>query len=154
MFAVTKPCLFFSAIALPLLALLASVLPAQEAKLHWYDAAELSLEGHGWTETKHRYDRLPAKAEPLVRRPVWDLAQHSAGLSVRFVTNATTVSARWTLRNSRLEMPHMPATGVSGVDLYVQSNSRWNYLGTGRPTKFPENESVLIRDLEPIEREF
>lgn len=146
--------LLFSAVALSLLTLLTPVLPAQEAKLRWYDAADLALEGRGWTDTKHRYDRLPAKAEALVRRPVWDLSQHSAGLCVRFVTNATTISARWTLRNSRLEMPHMPATGVSGVDLYVRSDGRWSYLGTGRPAKFPDNEGVLIRELEPVEREF
>ena len=127
---------------------------AQEESLHWHDAAELPLEGRGWTETKHRYDRLPAKAESLVRRPVWDLAQHSAGFSVRFVTSATTISARWTLRSKRLEMPHMPATGVSGLDLYVKSDGRWNYLGTGRPAQAEQNESVLVRDLEPIEREF
>ena len=80
--------------------------------------------------------------------------QHSAGFSVRFVTGATTISARWTLRNKRLEMPHMPATGVSGIDLYVKSDGRWNYLGTGRPTQGEKNESVLVRDLEPSEREF
>lgn len=127
---------------------------AQDQNLRWHDAASLPVEGRGWTETKHRYDRLPAKAEALVRRPVWDLAQHSAGLSVRFVTNATAVSARWTLRGSRLEMPHMPATGVSGVDLYVRRDGRWHYLGTGRPTRVTNNEGVLVRDLEPAEREY
>jgi lysophospholipase L1-like esterase len=127
---------------------------AQEKGLHWQDAADLPLEGRGWTETNHPYDRLPAKAESLVRRPIWDLARHSAGFSVRFVTSATTISARWTLRNNRLEMPHMPATGVSGIDLYVKSDGRWNYLGTGRPAQGEKHESVLARDLASSEREF
>src|SRR3546814_9962127 len=26
-------------------------------------------------------------------------------------------------------MPHMPATGVSGVDLYARENSGWNWIG-------------------------
>ena len=39
----------------------------------------------------------------------------------------------------RLAMPHMPATGVSGVDLYARVGERWRWLGNGRPTTFPTN---------------
>jgi lysophospholipase L1-like esterase len=131
-----------------------AIASAQEPKLSWHDAAELPLDGRGWTDTKRTYSRLPARAESLVRRSVWDLAQHSAGFSVRFVTDATTISTRWTLLSNRLEMPHMPATGVSGLDLYVRSEGTWKYLGTGRPTRFPDNEAVLARGLEPAEREY
>src|SRR6476659_4893862 len=92
-----------------ILALAASV-SGQQTSWRWRDAAELAIEGRGWDQTRHMYDRLPAKAESLVRPPVWELAQHSAGLSVRFVTNAPTISARWTLRFSRLDMPQLPAT--------------------------------------------
>jgi hypothetical protein len=136
------------------LALGAAIASAQEPTLRWHDAADLPLEGRGWTDTKRPYARLPAKAESLVRRPVWDLSQHSSGFSVRFVTDATTISARWTLLSNRLEMPHMPATGVSGLDLYVRDEGVWKYLATGRPTRFPENESVLVRGLEKTEREY
>ena len=132
----------------------ATITSGQESSVRWHDASELALEGRGWTDTKRPYARLPAKAEALVRRPVWDLAQHSAGFNVRFVTDATTISARWTLLNNRLEMPHMPATGVSGVDLYVRDEGLWKYLATGRPTRFPDNESVLVRGLEKAEREY
>jgi lysophospholipase L1-like esterase len=141
------PLLFLSIIAIT-----GAAGSAQEKSLEWHNVAELPLEGRGWTGTKHPFDRLPAKAESAVRRPVWELAQHSAGLSVRFVTNATTISARWKLRSQRLEMPHMPATGVSGLDLYAKSEGRWSYLGTGRPTKSDQSESVLVRDLDPVER--
>lgn len=128
-------------------------LPAQEVDYQWHNATELPIEGRGWSDTRHPYDRLPSKAEALVRRPVWDLSRHSSGLSVRFVTDATTVAVRWQLRTDRLDMPHMPATGVSGVDLYVKHDDRWNYLGTGRPTQ-QKNESVLAKDLQPLRREF
>jgi hypothetical protein len=65
-----------------------------------------------------------------VRNPVWDLAQDSAGLRVRFVTDAPTIRARWTLRKERLAMPHMPATGVSGLDLYVRLPGGWHWAAT------------------------
>ena len=68
----------------------------------WYDIRQLGVEGKGWTETKAFYDRLPAKAEGVVRAPVWNLSRHSTGMCVRFVTDATEIHGRWTLTSSRL----------------------------------------------------
>ncbi|MFO0877140.1 MAG: SGNH/GDSL hydrolase family protein [Gemmataceae bacterium] len=100
----------------------------------WYDIRALGLEGQGWTAVKQPFDRLPARAEKLVRPPVWGLSQHSAGLCVRFLTDAPSISARWSVTNPRLDMPHMPATGVSGLDLYVREpGGRWQWLGVGQP---------------------
>src|SRR3954469_21098028 len=94
---------------------------AQEAKpeMNWTSVLDLGLEGKGWTDTAHPFDRLPAKAKDMVRPPVWSLGHDSAGMLARFTTAAPQLQARWKLRNSRLAMPHMPATGVSGLDLYV-----------------------------------
>lgn len=119
----------------------------------WRDARELAVEGRGWTDTKSFYDRLPARAENVVRPDVWSLSQDSAGLRVRFMSDATTIAARWNLRRSNLSMPHMPATGVSGLDLYVKEQGRWHWLGNGRPAKQAE-EKVLVRGLKPGRREY
>src|SRR6516162_1992951 len=73
----------------------------------WYDLRLLDIEGRGWTNTKGFYDRLPEKAEGVVREPVWNLSRQSAGLCARFVTDATTIEARWTLTSGQLAMPHM-----------------------------------------------
>ena len=83
----------------------------------WYDAQQLAIEGKGWTDTEAFYHRLPAKAKGVVRDAVWSLSTHSAGICVRFVTNADTIAAKWEVVNPTLAMPHMPATGVSGLDL-------------------------------------
>lgn len=84
------------------------------------------LEGQAWPgEVKSFYDRLPAKAETLVRKPVWDLSRNSAGLQLRFQTNADEIIVRYIVTGS-LQMPHMPATGVSGVDLYAKTiDGKW-----------------------------
>jgi hypothetical protein len=50
-------------------------------------------------------------------------------------------------------MPHMPATGVSGVDLYVNTDKGWRWLANGRPTQ-TTNESSLIANLPPLRREY
>lgn len=122
--------------------------------LEWHDASSLHLEGQAWSETASRYDRLPAKAETQVRPAVWGLAQNSAGLSVRFATNAPKISARWVLRNQRIALPHMPATGASGLDLYVQKEGAWRFLAVGKPTAFPLNQSVLVQGLTADEKEY
>lgn len=152
-------CLCSALIALPvILGLLwpcwSEEMPPADAKIRWHDAASLPLEGQGWTDTAARYDRLPARAEKLVRPPVWALAQNSAGLSVRFITDARSITARWTLRHSRLSLPHMAATAVSGLDLYIRHEGRWRFLGVGRPTKFPVNQAVLTQGLAGGEQEF
>src|SRR5215475_5218242 len=54
----------------------------------WYDVRSLGVEGQGWKDVKAPFDRLPAKAEEMVRKEVWGLSRHSAGLCVRFVTDA------------------------------------------------------------------
>lgn len=120
----------------------------------WYDLRLLDVEGQGWRDTKTPYDRLPAKAEGVVRPPVWNLGRQSAGLCARFVSDAPAVHARWTLTSDNLAMPHMPATGVSGVDLYVRGDDgRWRWLANGRPTA-QTNTARLAANLPPARREF
>ncbi|GAB4135765.1 MAG: SGNH/GDSL hydrolase family protein [Thermoflexibacter sp.] len=100
----------------------------------WVNANTLEIEGKGFSNTENDYDRLPATAKGLVRDPVWELGQHSAGILVRFYTNALQFYIRWELTSTMLAMPHMPATGVSGVDVYVLNNKKeYLFLGTGIP---------------------
>ncbi|NOS68739.1 MAG: hypothetical protein HOP33_02270 [Verrucomicrobia bacterium] len=149
-----KPLNLAAAASLLSIAIAAGTLSANaESKVRWIDAQELCVEGKGWTDTKHFYDRLPAKAEGVVRDAVWSLGTHSAGICVHFTTDATDISARWTVRNSTLGMPHMPATGVSGVDLYVRHKGEWRWLGAGRPDKIT-TEQKLTSGMSPELHEY
>ncbi len=127
----------------------------QPAKtVEWTDVRELGVEGQGWRETAAPFDRLPARAEGVVRAPVWNLSRHSAGLHVRFVTDATEIHARWSVTSPNLAMVHMPATGVSGLDLYAKTDQgEWRWLAVGRPDK-QTNSVVLARGLRPGTREY
>ncbi len=105
-------------------------LSAADPELEWHDVTTWGVEGRGWETLERRryFDRLPAKAEGVVRGPVWDLSRHSAGMAVRFQTNATAIHADYELLSASLAMPHMPATGVSGLDLYGElspGDFRW-----------------------------
>ncbi len=123
-------------------------------KLRWTDIRELGVEGRGWDETKMFYDRLPAKAEKVVRPAVWNLSRQSAGMLVRFNSDAPEIHARWAVTSTNLSLPHMPATGVSGLDLYVKnSKGEWRWLAVGIP-KAQSNSVTLITGLLPGEREY
>lgn len=113
--------------------------------IQWYDAQKIGLEGQGWSELAHPYDRLPAKAEGVAPPAVWSLSRHSAGLAVRFVSDSPEISARWSVRSENLAMPHMPATGVSGLDLYARDkDGAWRWLAQGRPSQQLDNVAKLV----------
>ena len=120
-----------------------------EKGLLWYDALQIGTEGQGWTgdALESPYDRLPAKAKGVVRDAVWNLSRHSAGITVHFRTDARSIAVRWTLRNANLAMAHMPATGVSGLDLYARDpEGTWRWIANGRP-KSKSNEVSLVSDI-------
>lgn len=102
--------------------------PENKPDLIWHNVEDWGVEGKGWSDTERYYDRLPGKARGVVRDPVWDLSRHSAGMCVRFETDAEAIYVRYKLLNENLAMAHMPASGVSGLDLYAQSSDgvdRW-----------------------------
>jgi hypothetical protein len=132
----------------------AAAAPTPAPALTWTDIRELGVEGRGWTATKDYYDRLPAKAEGTVREPVWNLSRDSAGMCVRFVSDATEIHARWTVKRERLAMPHMPATSVSGLDLYARIDGRWRWVGATHPAEYPTITARVARDFDPGTREY
>jgi len=130
--------------------------PAQDpaANLSWHDVQEWGVEGRGWNDTLKYYDRLPAKAEKTVRPAVWSLSRHSAGMLARFVTDAPVIWTDYTLTSANVAMPHMPATGVSGLDLYAQDDAgNWRWLSVTRPTA-KQVKTQLVSGLEPRRRAY
>jgi len=99
-----------------------------EKGIVWHNVADWGVEGKGFKDTERYYDRLPARAKGDVREAVWSLSRHSAGMLTRFETDSPDIYVRYDLYSDRLDMSHMPATGVSGVDLYgrnEQGDDRW-----------------------------
>src|SRR5688500_9544786 len=47
------------------------------------------IEGQAWpNEVKEKYDRFPARAEKTLNHNVWNISHSSAGLYIKFKTNA------------------------------------------------------------------
>ena len=90
--------------------------------MNWYDLQKQQspvLQGVGWNEElKGTFGRLPLRAKEKVRPDIWSLSGQCAGISVRFLTNASEISVFYQVSGGQA-FPHMPATGVSGLDLYT-----------------------------------
>jgi len=128
---------------------------AAPPELDWHDAREFTVEGLGFRDLKSPYDRLPARAEGVVRKAVWDLSRDASGVLVRFVADAPAIHARWTLTKRSQTIPTMTAVASSGLDLYARDEARrWRWLSIGRPTKFPENTEALATALPAGAREY
>lgn len=102
-----------------------------EAQMKWVNPLEQPFQvvrGRAWNqELQGTYVRLPQKAKEKVTKAVWELSRQSAGLSIAFYSDSPEIKVRYAVNGNR-SMAHMPATGVSGVDLYAtdrNGRSRW-----------------------------
>jgi hypothetical protein len=86
------------------------------------------IEGQAWpAEVSAPYDRFPARAQKTLNPNVWNISHSSAGLYIKFKTGAATIIVRYVVKGE-LAMSHMPATGVSGIDLYsIDPNGTWGW---------------------------
>lgn len=123
----------------------ASILSSSE--LEWVDVRDWGVEGKGFDQTEAYFDRLPAQAKGNVPDSVWGLSKHSAGMMVRFQTDAPEIHVDFALTSANLAMPHMPATGVSGLDLYARDESgQWKWVAVF-PPKSQATIGALVQGL-------
>jgi lysophospholipase L1-like esterase len=127
-----------------------------EPALQWRDVAQWGVEGRAFGEMARArwFDRLPSSAQGKVTNAVWGLSRHSAGMMVRFKTDATTLWADYTLLNERVAPANMTAIGASGIDLYARDESgKWRWVGVTRPDKKVVRQQI-ITGLAPGFREY
>lgn len=133
-----------------------AVTPVVENGVAWYDVTTWGVEGRILPDQQRTrwFDRFPASAEGKVTANVWNLSRDSAGMMVRFRSDSPSIHVHYELRNDRLAMPHMPATGVSGIDLYARdANGKWKWVQVTRPAaKVVKVE--MIAGLAPGERDY
>jgi hypothetical protein len=129
---------------------------AAEEQIEWRDVRAWGVEGRILPEQERLgwFDRLPASAQGKVPEAVWNLSHDSAGMLVRFRTDSPEIQVRYRLRRGELAMSHMPATGVSGVDLYARDEAgKWRWVGVTRPGG-KEVASQLTSGLPVKDREY
>jgi len=120
----------------------------------WYGYGNFTIEGQGSPDSLREspYDRMPVTWKDKVRKPVWDLSKNTAGVTVRFHSNTTSIRLKWTVLND-LKMNHMAESGIKGIDLYAKLNNEWVYINTARP-QGKSSEYKLIAGMKPETREY
>ncbi len=125
-------------------------------ELVWHDVKNWGLEGRAFPEATRLsyYDRLPAEAQKTVTPAVWSLSRDCSGMMVRFRTDATSIHAHYKVTKPTLAMPHIPATSVSGLDLYARDkDGHWRWVQVVKPTQ-QEMKLEIIGGLDAGEREY
>ena len=100
----------------------------------WIDGRYLPIEGRAFDDVEHYYDRLPSNVTTQVNGGVRSMKHHTSGMQFRFTTDSKRLVFKWVPYNANLAMNHMPATGVSGIDIYKfdAASGKWRYVKTGR----------------------
>lgn len=129
-------------------------LPEGRKVIRYFDHQYFLVEGTTFPDSvkENIYDRFPLSYKDKVRDAVWELSKCTAGISVRFFSNSTSLSVKWELLND-LRMNHMAETGIKGIDLYFNNNGSWQYVNTARPAG-KVNDFLLISDMTALWREY
>ena len=117
---------------------------AAAADLPWQyvDAQDLRIINKGWDNTLRDYTRIPAYLKDSVHPDLWERAQCSSGIGIRFATDSKRVGVKYELLWDT-HMNHMADTGLKGTDLYIlEGDSVWRHVNTNRPRK-PEDGSKM-----------
>lgn len=123
----------------------------QDVALHWSSITEFKVYGSLNTFENGEIGRLPNSLQNQVREKLWKLSENTAGLYLKFKTDAPYIKITYT-PGGALSFPHMPATGVSGLDLYLKQGDDFNWIRGNYA--FGNNVSYAFRDIKVTDGEF
>jgi len=121
----------------------------------WYDASEggFHIFGQGWPQlSQKKFQRLPITERSRLNNGIlWNASQLSAGLYVRFRTDASSISVRFTLTKQAVQHYNMSSFGQSGVDLYARSDDgkTFHWLGNHLNYGFGTPATANFRNIVP-----
>lgn len=120
----------------------------------YHDMRDYTVYGTLAPDAAKSYSRLPDSLFNQVRESLWNLGQNSAGLSIRFATDASDIHVKWCLLN-QTKMNHMNPVGTRGLDLYtMNSDGTWAFLGSAIPSSKEENKATIVKGMTKRMREY
>lgn len=133
-----------------------SLMAAKTDELVWHSADSLPLLGTLAPDASKAYSRLPDSLENRIRKSVWDLGLNSAGLAIRFRSDASSLGFKWKALN-KFNMNHMTPAGIRGLDLYAydEDSLKWETVSSVRPLLNSHTTTAMaISNLTPKMREY
>ena len=127
----------------------------EEKPMKWVNALELRMINKGFDNSLTPYTRIPKYLKDSVRPTLWERAQCSSGIGIRFASNSKRIAVRYNLLWNT-HMAHMADTGLKGTDLYrLSDDGVWQYVNTNRPSKSDSiQQKVYVENLAGDTREF
>ena len=118
--------------------------------VQWQDAYDLTVEGLAFEKSllESDYDRLPYFAKGSVPEDVWNQSVKAAGVYIEFVTDSSSVYVNYSLNSTYLDYWSMPASGVSGIDIFGfdGKSNMYRWMGTWAAPNY-ENSGLLLDGL-------
>ena len=120
----------------------------------YHDMSAFPVFGKVHPEMNPRYGRLPESLDGVVRKELWQYGCNSAGVYVRFRTDAPEIYAKWT--NNAFQIGNMAYCGVGGLDLYARVDGEWLFVGAGltHGTIGTDHKRKLVGGMVPQMREY
>jgi len=115
----------------------------------WFNVKESPFDLYGLYNPlgEDVFKRMPSDIAKSVSEGVYSLHTHTSGGRVRFSTDSPYIAIRVTMPEGRLYMPHMPANGQSGFDLYKDVDEISTYIFTFEPRHSDETITATFKDL-------
>ncbi len=107
--------------------------------------------GMGWRHPQNCFRRMPLQAKWPLPEAVDALAWHTAGIQIRFRTDAARISVRVKLKGAH-GMDHMPATGQCGIDAYIGESGAMTFAGITRFSRADDAYQVTLCNFPAAER--
>ncbi|MBR5552018.1 MAG: SGNH/GDSL hydrolase family protein [Muribaculaceae bacterium] len=128
------------------LLLVCTTLVSGAKNLVYHDARKFPVLGTV-VSVENGYTRFPDTLKTMVKRELlYTLGTNTAGMSIRFSSDATALSAKW-VSTLELEMNHMTPVGIRGLDLYtLDDNNEWTFVSSVRPTVNKKASKYAIVD--------
>lgn len=136
--------------------LLSSIVFSVHAQTVWHDPltapGEPAISGRAWNEEiGASYNRMPDRLKDQLPQSVWRLQQQSAGLKVRFRTNADTILVHYTTKNQAGGLVNLTPLACSGVDLYAtDEKGQMHWIGCHMKWKMHQDDvTFTFADITP-----
>jgi len=119
--------------------------------IKWHDIRQLTIRGQAWPTESHAYNRLPDRAQAMVRPVVWRLSEQAAGLYVDFQSDAGELHARTMLRAPGEPQFHY----AKYLDLYAaDEKQQWRWAASNGHGFVPSGETPLLTGVPTAHRRF
>ena len=138
-----------------LFALLISLGGISAKDMIYHDATQFPLYGTAVKNDSVTFTRLPDSLKTKVRKELYDLGTNTAGLFIRFSSNATKMKVKWN-STFNVEMNHMAPSGIRGFDIYtLMEDGSWEFVGPARPVvNKKQSTATVFSAMKPGMREY